>query len=355
MEIGLIGLPNSGKTSIFNALTRSEAEVTAYANPKAEPNLAVVDVEDARIKQLSEMYQPKKTVFATIKMIDFVGVTEGSGKEGLFGSAVMTMVKATNAIAIVVRNFDDELEGPPEPLKDLSTIDDELLFADLIVAENRLERIRKGYKRGQKTAELQFEEKVLERIHQQLSDNAPIREMSFVEDEEKILRGFQFMTHKPLMVILNSSETLFGKSDKVLQDIRRKHKAIEFAGKFEMELVGLDDEEAQLFMEDMNISQSAQARLTKFAHEIMGYINFFTVGSDEVRAWNIRQGDNAVLAAGAIHSDLARGFIRAECFSYANLLECGSEKALKEKGLMQLEGKDYIVKDGDILNIRFSV
>jgi ribosome-binding ATPase YchF (GTP1/OBG family) len=179
--------------------------------------------------------------------------------------------------------------------------------------------------------------------------------MELSGEEEKAVRGFQFLTKKPLMVILNSEETNFGKNGSLLIEIEKTQRAIEFAGKFEMELSRLDDEEAALFMEDMGIPESAYRRLTNLAYEILGYISFFTVGSDEVRAWNVRRGDTALDAAAAIHSDLARGFIRAECFSYEACLQYGSEKSIREKGLFRLEGKEYRVQDGDILNIRFNV
>ena len=355
MKIGLIGLQNSGKTTIFNALTKSEAEVTEYAGKKAEPNMAVVNVIDERVTLLSSMYKPKKTVYATIEFIDFVLPPKESERSDIFSSSSMGMIKNTDALAIVVRNFQDNLMGEPDPLNDINQINDELLLSDLIITENRLERIELSYKRGQKTNELQLEEKTLRKIAEQLNDNRSIRDIQLSDHEEKSIRGFQFLTKKPIMIVLNSGEKNFGRNEDLLAEIKKKHELIEFTGNFEMELSRLDDDEAKMFMEDMGIDESARNRLTKFAYDIVGYISFFTVGSDEVRAWNIHKGETAVEAAGTIHTDLSRGFIRAECFSYDNLIECGSEKAVREKGLFRLEGKDYIVQDGDILNIRFNI
>jgi GTP-binding protein YchF len=356
MRIGLIGLPNSGKTTIFNALTKQEAPVTAYANAKADPNVAIVEVADDRIRRLSEMYQPRKTIFSTIEFIDFVGVTKGSAREGLFSGPDMGLVKIADALALVVRNFANETESLSTPVNDIEKIIDELLISDLIIAENRLERIAHAYMRGKKTNTLQMEEKVLRRTVDHLSENKAISDLDLDREQEKIVRGFQFFTQKPLTIILNSDESGFGKNGDLLSEIKKKHRVIEFAGKFEMELSALNDpEEEELFMADMGIQESARDRLTRLAYGLVGNISFFTVGADEVRAWNIHEGNTALDAAGTIHSDLARGFIRAECFTYDDLMACGSEKAVREKGRMKLEGKNYLVQDGNILSIRFNV
>ena len=354
MRIGLIGLPRSGRTTVFNALTKSEASVAGHANG-TEPNVAIVKVLDERVDRLSEIYIPKKTVYPTVEVVDFAGLKEAPAKEGALSGAATGKIRIMDALALVVRNFDDELLGSPTPLRDIQRINDELMLQDLILGESRLERIEKGYKRGQRGENLLKEEKILRRILEQLNQNRPIGEMAFSIEEEKIIRGFQFLSRKPILVVLNSDETRFGKNGPLMAEIEKAHSAIEFAGKFEMELGRLDDEAAALFMEDMGIKESAYRRLTNLAYAVLGYISFFTVGSDEVRAWNIRKGDRALDAAAAIHSDLARGFIRAECFSYDDCLRYGSEKAIREKGRFHLEGKDYLVQDGDILNIRFNV
>jgi len=355
MKLGMIGLQNSGKTTIFNTLSNSRAEVTAFSNGKAEPNLAVVDVGDERIDRLSELYLPKKTTYATVELVDFAGMTEGAAKNGNFSAELMAIIKNMDALALVVRNFKNNLDEEPTPTEDIEQIDTELLLSDLILVETRLERIEWSDKRNKKTIAMQLEEKILLRILEQLNNNEPIRNLKLSEEEKKIIRGFQFLTKKPLVVILNSDETGFGKNNELISTIQEKYDTIEFAGNFEMELSQLSQEDAALFMEDIGIKQSAKNRLTKFVYKILGYISFFTVGSDEVRAWSIRKGQTAVEAAGAIHTDLTRGFIRAECFTYEDLLKYGSEQAVKEKGLFRLEGKEYIVQDGDTLGIRFNV
>lgn len=355
MKIGLLGLPRSGKTTVFTALTRLESEVPGRSSGRADPNVAVVKVLDERVERLSGMYSPRKTVYATVEFVDFAGLSEGAAREGTFASAALGMVKTMDALTLVVRNFTDDLLGPATPLQDMHKVCDEIMLLDLIVAENRLERIRKGYSRGQRSEGVIREEKALHRVVEQLNRNQPIRDMPLSPEEARETRGFQFLTIRPLMVVLNSGEAGFGKNAPLMAEIGKSFRVVEFAGKIEMELSRLEEEEAELFMADMGIRETAYRRLTTLAYETLGYISFFTVGSDEVRAWNVRRGDSALDAAATIHSDLAKGFIRAECFSYDDCMTCGSEKGVRKKGLFRLEGKDYRVQDGDILNIRFNV
>jgi ribosome-binding ATPase len=359
VKIGLVGPPKSGKTTIFNALTRSSAEVTDYSSGKVEPNISVVDVADARVTKLSAMYEPKKTIYATIDFMDFVGVVGGDGRGDLFRGSAMDLVKTADSLAAVVRNFrNDVLDstlGPPDPVRDANAIAGELILADLVLVETRIERIEGDHRRGKKTPQSDGELKVLQILHEALSNDQPIHSVDLHPDQLRSVSGFQFLSQKPLMVVVNSSEELYGKSDAVLEAIGERYTAIEFAGSFEMELVGMEPDEAQAFMEDFGIQTSARSRLTTLAYEFLGLISFFTVGKDEVRAWTLHAGETAVDAAGTIHSDLARGFIRAECFSYDHLMEAGDEKGVKSSGHFRLEGKEYLVQDGDILNIRFSV
>jgi len=359
MRMGFIGLANSGKSTIFNALTGLEVETLPYASMKDEPHLAVIDVADERIDWLSEHYQPKKTIFAQLELIDFAGLSEGAAKTGLFPPQAMTQIKTADALALIVRNFPhpiiDEAQGAPDPTAEVEQVETELIISDLIVIENRLERIELGYKRGVRTPEIQLEEKTLRRLAEHLEANEPLRGVELGAEEARVIRGFQFLSLKPLLIVVNSGEEEFGHSAELLAALGARCPAIEFAGQFEMELARLDAGEAAVFMEAMGITESARDRLTRLAYELLGYMSFFTVGKDEVRAWTIHRGDTALDAAGRIHSDLARGFIRAEVFAYADLRAAGSEKGLREHGQFRLEGKEYVVKDGDIVHVRFNV
>ncbi|MDX9801162.1 MAG: redox-regulated ATPase YchF [Spirochaetia bacterium] len=360
MNIGIIGLPKSGKTTIFNALTGQNAEVTEYSSGKVEPNVAIVNVGDERVERLAEMYKPKKTIYATTEFIDFVSAASGASKQGgLFSSEGMTLVKTADALLIVLRNFSkeslDESFGAVNPEKDLETIQSELLLADQIITERRISRIEADHSRGKKTTQSQLEEKVMRRILSALEEGNWIQTIDFTAEELGVISGFRFLTAKQALIVLNSGEDNYGKNSTLLEKLGEKYPALEFAGNFEMELSQMSQEDADVFMADMGITSSARNRLTGFAYSLLGYISFFTVGEDEVRAWTIRKDDTALTAAGAIHSDLAKGFIRAECFSYDDLITYGSEKGLREKGHFRLEGKEYKVRDGDILNIRFNV
>jgi GTP-binding protein YchF len=360
MKIGLIGLPKAGKTTIFNALTRSDAEVAEYSSGKLEPNLAVVEVQDPRVATLSAMYHPKRTIYATIDFMDFVGVQRSDGSGDLFSGPAMGLVKSSDALAIVVRNFAndtlDSLLGPPNPVRDAEAVNAELLLSDLVLVETRLERISHDHQRGKKTPQSQAEQKVLETLHEALSADTPLREVSLTDDQRRAISGFQFMSRKPVLAILNSDEERYGSAPELLAALGTRYPSIEFAGDFEMQLAQLDDQEdAAAFMADLGITESVRSRLTTLAYEAVGLICFFTVSPDEVRAWTIHKGETAVDAAGTVHSDLARGFIRAECFTYDELVAAGSEKGVREAGHFRLEGKEYVVSDGDILHIRFSV
>jgi GTP-binding protein YchF len=357
MKIGLVGLPKSGKTTIFNALTKSSAEVSAYSGGKAEPNLASVAVEDVRVTRLSEIYRPKKTTFASVDITDFAGFSDSAGESSTFPQELLQLIRNNDALAVVLRNFQSVLDEAPSPSDDLSTIEGEFLLADHLIVESRLERMTKAKRTGQFTSVMEGEEKLLIRLQAHLEAGHPLRGLDLAGNEEKSVRGFQFLTLKPLMVVLNSAEDNFGQNEAALAELSKRFPTIEYAGSFEMELSHLsDEEEIEAFLADIGITESARLRLTRTAYEILGSISFFTVGKDEVRAWNISQGDKALDAAATIHSDLARGFIRAECFSYDDFLACGGdEKAVKDARKFRLEGRDYVVKDGDMICIRFNV
>ncbi len=358
MRIGLVGLEKSGKTTIFNALTGSDAQTNAYAATRPEPNVAVVPVADPRVERLVSMYNPKKTTYASIECMDFVGFTAGEDKKQVFSPSELALVKNADALALVLRNFSHEtidgLLGPADPLREKDTIMTELILSDFILAESRLERIDHFMKRGAATPDMEIEKKTLIKVCEGLSSDRPITSLGLSPEELRPLRGFRFLTEKPVMLILNSDENNFSRNGGLVNALNNGMRMVEFAGLFEMELGKLAHDEAKEFMEDMKIEASAKERLTMLAYDVLGYITFFTVGPDEVKAWTVKKGDTAVDAAGTIHSDLARGFIRAECFSYEDLMDLGSEKALRDKGLLRLEGKTYLVKDGDIMSIRFN-
>ncbi len=356
MKIGLTGLPGSGKTTIFNALSQSDLPVGVYTDGKAEPAQAIIQVPDQRIDKLTALYQPKKTTYATVELTDFPAGKDNADDSGSLSANTIRLIKNLDALAIVIRNFDDDLNGTPDPAADLAAIYSELLLSDLMLVENRLEKIAWSQQRGLKTGELENEEKILTRIKDHLDKDLPLAKLELSESEQKLIRGFQFLTLKPTILILNSDESRFNSDQELTANLSADYPVIEFAGKFEMELSQLDDPDEQaLFMEDMGITESARNRLARTVYEILGYISFFTVGEDEVRAWNVRRNATAVEAAGAIHSDLARGFIRAECFHYDDLIGLGSEAAVKKNGKFRLEGKTYSVQDGDILSIRFNI
>lgn len=331
-------------------MTGKEIDTTTYSGNETEPNLAIVEVTDPRIDDLAAIYSPERTIYATVELVDFPGVS--SSKDGAFGTAALGRIRNCDALAIVLRNFSDagidaEL-GVADPKSDLGVVYSELLLADQIAAEKRLQTLADNRRKG-RSSENPRETKILESLVAGLDDGKPVSEIDLDADAARIVSGFQFLTSKPAFGVINSGDEQFGlRFDGELP-------TIEFAGRLEAELAVMTPDDAALFLADAGIAESARARLTTFAYQMLGYVSFFTVGDDEVRAWSVRKGSNAVAAAGAIHSDLARGFIRAEVFRCEDILEHKSEAALKRLGKVRLEGKEYIVDDGDVVSVRFSV
>ena len=361
MEIGIVGLPLSGKTTLFNLLTRSHAE-TGFSSGRKKVNLGLSRVPDLRVDRLAEIWKPKKTTYATIQYVDVAGVEKGSGKEGLAGEA-LTSLKNTDALLVVVRAFDSEQvphpEGSIDPLRDLELLQAEFLLSDLIIIENRLQRLAKQLK-GKAERALELEQTVLQRCQECLEEERPLRLLEFSADEARCIRGFQFLTRKPLVIAVNLGEDDLGRAGEFVDAIEQRWGSptvatIYLSATIEQEISELSAEDAASFLEDLGIDSSATDRIIRSSYQLLGLLSFFTMGEDECRAWTVVTGATAPQAAGVIHSDLERGFIRAEVVHYDDFVAAGSQAACREQGLLRLEGKDYRVKDGDILNIRFNV
>jgi hypothetical protein len=361
VKIAIIGLANSGKTTIFNALTGQNLETTVYPTMSAEPHMGVVKVPDVRIDRLGEIYRPKKITFATVEYIDYMGLTKGDMDQN---RKVFDLIKDADAIVHVVRGFTDEtVVHPLESLddrRDAETLELEMIFGDLELVEKRLQRMDEGMKRGKKPDET--EKRVLLKCKDVLEQEKPLRDIEFSEEEEKSMRHLQFMSIKPEVIALNISEADLnseGASQQMteLQSFYRGRqvKVISLCGKIEMELAQLSADEARVFLDDLGIEEPALNKLIHVSYDLLGLISFLTCGEDEVRAWTISRGMNAQHAAGKIHSDIERGFIRAEVVSYDDFIAQGGMSGAREKGQLRLEGKTYEVRDGDIINFRFNV
>jgi GTP-binding protein YchF len=367
MILGIVGLPNCGKTALFNALTGGSADVASYAQSGAEPNVGTVKVPDFRVDRLSEIFKPKKTIHATVEVIDLPGLPRGSVADGARVTDFLKRARDVDALVHVVRAFTDESvphpSGSVDPVRDLQDLETELMLSDLGIIEKRLERLDAALKKGVERARHEAEQKTLFRFREALEDEQPLRALSISADEEKIIRGYRFLTLLPVIVVLNIHEGAFGSSetDARLGKVRElcsgatSTRAVVLSAKIEMEMAQLPQEEAKLFLEDLGIEVSAMELLIRTCYDLLGLISFLTVGEDEVRAWTIRSDTPAVRAAGVIHSDIERGFIKAEVIGYDAFIEAGSLAGGREKGTLRLEGKEYTVADGDIINFKFNV
>lgn len=364
----IIGLPASGKTTVFNALTGSTAETGTYSGDASEPNLATVKVPDARLDRLTEMFLPQRRVPADVQYLDVAGVAKGIAEKGMSGTLLGHLSQA-DALVLVVRAFADpnvpHVEESVDPERDIETLTLELLFSDLASVEKRLERIRHQLPKlsGREREATERERVLMERLKVALEAETPIREiLSDLDFEDvKTMRGFGFLTAKPLLILLNLGEEQLGAAGDSLvlanQDrFARPGVAVEgLAGQIEMEIGRLDHADAAEFMSDLGIEESGLDRVIRRSFELLGLIPFFTVGPDECRAWTIRSGATAVESAGEIHSDIQRGFIRAEIVGYDDLIATGSMAEAKKQGKFRREGKEYIVQDGDVINFLFNV
>ena len=360
MKTGIIGLPQVGKTSLFRILTKAKIEDRGYSNPK-ESHLGVAKVPDQRLEKLADLYNPKKTTFATVEYADVAAI----GQEALKETAFLANLRNVDALIHVLRAFEDDAiphVGPIDPLRDIKNVEFDLMVSDLTQIEKRLERVEKDLKKA-RTADLEKEQALLLRSKEALEAEKPLRELDMTPEEKKLIRGFMFLSQKPILYAVNLPESTTLGVD--LETAAAKYNLTEFAsrpnagvtafcGKVEAELAEMEDEEAAEFLASYGLTESGLVRLIRKSYELLGLISFFTAGEDECRAWTVPANSRAQEAAGAIHSDLEKHFIRAETIHWDTLLAAGSEAAAKAQGTLRLEGKDYIVKDGDVMHIRHS-
>lgn len=360
MKTGIIGLPQVGKTSLFKILTKADISSRTHINPR-EAHIGVATVPDDRLDRLANLFNPRKLVHAQVEYADVAAI----GQEALKETAFLANLRNVDALAHVLRAFEDDSiphVGPIDPLRDARNVEADLIVSDLIQIEARLERVQKDLKK-KKTPEIEKEHELLLRAKAHLETDCPLREMQMTRDEKKVVRGFMFLSEKPMLYVLNVNEsTTLGKD---LEEAVAKYKlneligkpntgATAICGKVEAELADMSDEDAAEFLGSYGLHESGLTRLIRTTYALLGVISFFTVGEDECRAWTIEKNTKAVHAAGAIHSDLEKHFIRAETIHWDVLLELGSEANARSVGKLRLEGKDYIVQDGDIMHIRHS-
>ncbi len=355
MQVGIIGLPASGKTTLFNILTGARAQTHRYGAEKKEANVGVARVPDARLDWLASLYNPKKTTPANIDFVDVAGLVPGEAKSGGFAPALIAALRTVDALIHVVRAFpDDELlhsAGSINPQRDAEELSLELTFADLAVVEKRLEKLPLDVqrKKGAEQVEAQRELDVMEKCRKTLDSGTALRDMEFTEDELRSLRGYTFLSLKPLLVVINIGEEQISEPPQI--DVP----SLALSAQIESDIAEMPQEYRADFLESLGLKEPARDRLIQFAYDSLGLQSFFTVGEDETRAWTIARGDTAVVAASKIHSDIARGFIRAEVVAFEKMQELGSWNAARDKGALRLEGKEYVMHDGDCVNFRFSV
>lgn len=365
MKLGIVGLPNVGKSTLFNAITKAGAESANYPFCTIDPNVGVVAVPDERLDHLAEMYNPEKVTPTAIEFVDIAGLVKGASKGEGLGNKFLSHIREVDAIVHVVRCFEDDnithVEGSVDPIRDIETIQLELIFADLDVLERRIDRTRKMLKSGDK--KYQFELDTLIMIQENLEKNIPARSIPFTEEQARILHDLFLLSSKPVIYAGNISEEDLGREEdanpyvKALKEYAQKEKAevIIISAKVEEEITQLEPDEKKLFLEELGIGKSGLDRLVTACYRLLGLISYLTAGPKEVRAWTIEEGTKAPQAAGKIHSDFERGFIRAEVIPYETLMEMKSYTLAKDKGLVRSEGKDYVVKDGDVVLFRFNV
>jgi GTP-binding protein YchF len=356
MRLGIIGLPQSGKTTLYNALTRG-TQPTGIASGKIEVHTAVVDVPDERVDVLSGMFKPKKTIYTKVTYADIAGLDGSAAKTGISGTLLNHLTQMDGFIH-VVRCFEDEnvphSSGSIDPARDIAAMDSEFILNDLIAVERKLERLAEERKKGagRDKAVIEREVELFEKFHTALGDEIPLRDLEITADEEKTLAGFGFLSRKPILQVLNLSE---GQAAPQITYTHKHSQIVALQGRLEMDIAQLPPEDAALFMQEYGIEEPSLNRMIRFSYDLLGLQSFFTVGPDEVRAWTVRRGAAAPEAAGEIHTDLQKGFIRAEVVAYNDLITLGGMNEVKAHGKQRIEGKQYIVQDGDLLEIRFNL
>ena len=363
LTAGIVGLPNVGKSTLFNAITKAGALAANYPFATIDPNVGIVEVPDSRLFKLEEMVQPKKTIPTTFEFTDIAGIVKGASKGEGLGNKFLSHIREVDAICQVVRAFDDEnvthVSGRVNPLDDIEVINMELVLADLESVDKRLPKIEKMARQKDKTAEMEL--RILTRIKEALEDGKPVRSIDFNEDDQKWVNQAQLLTSKKMLYIANVGEDEIGDEDndkvKAICEYAEKEdsEVIVISAKIEEEIATLDDEDKEMFLEDLGIEEPGLDRLIRTTYDLLGLSTYFTAGVQEVRAWTFRQGMTAPQCAGIIHTDFERGFIRAEVTSYEDYVEHGGENGAKEAGKQRLEGKEYIMNDGDIVHFRFNV
>ena len=364
LKCGIVGLPLSGKSTVFNVITRAGAEVKPYAGGKTEPNRALVGVPDKRFDKLVEIFTPKSEKPAEVEFVDLAGLSRDASKGAGLGNSFLSFVSESDALLHVVRAFINPAVPHPEetidPLRDWKIVETELIYRDLGVIGNRLARLEEKAAKKKTSPAENAEAELLHALQDHLMDERPLREYPLTDEQKRALAGFAFLTLKPELVVLNLDETQTGEvaiAAPFEAAMREKGlKVVHVFGSIEMELAQLDPAEQEEFMRDLSITEPGRERLIHEAYSLLGLISFFTSGADEVRAWTLHNGETAVDAAGTIHSDLARGFIRAQVVAYDDFIANGASlSACRDKGVLRLEGKEYVVRDGDMIEIRFNV
>jgi len=364
MKLGIVGLPNVGKSTLFNAITQAGAESANYPFCTIEPNVGIVSVPDERLDKLAEMYNPKKVTPAIIEFVDIAGLVKGASRGEGLGNKFLSHIREVDAIVHVVRCFEDSnivhVDGSIGPLRDIETINLELIFADIEMVERRIDRVKKALKGDKK---FQAELDLLEEVKTTLESGRPARAMEFTDEQQEIMKEVALLTMKPVLYVANVSEEDFAsgiEANALVNEVKEfakgeKSEVIAISARIEEEISELDSEEKREFLNELGMSESGLDKIVKASYKLLGLISYLTAGEPEVRAWTIVNGTKAPQAAGKIHTDFEKGFIRAEVVAYDDLMSCGTMNAAKEKGLVRSEGKEYVMKDGDIVLFRFNV